>query len=124
MQTEVLTHYSSSLGRDMHMMIYGHGGTPFLVFPTQDGMCRQWEDFGLICHLADYIDGGRIQLFVVDTVDAESWSNKGGDPGWRVWWQEQYFHYIVDQVVPLIRERNGNPLMVTGLSMGADHIGR
>ena len=27
----------------------------------------------------------------------------------------------MDQVVPLIRERNGGPLMVTGLSMGADH---
>ena len=47
MQTEALTHYSPSLGRDMHMMVYGHGGTPFLVFPTQDGMCRQWEEFGL-----------------------------------------------------------------------------
>ena len=121
MQTEALTHYSPSLGRDMHMMIYGHGGTPFLVFPTQDGMCRQWEEFGLIGHLSDYIDSGRIQLFVVDTVDVESWSNKAGDPGWRAWRQEQYFHYIVDQVVPLIRERNGGPLMVTGLSMGADH---
>ena len=60
MQMEALTHYSPVLGRDMHMMIYGHAGTPFLVFPTQDGMCRQWEEFGLIGHLSDYIDSGCI----------------------------------------------------------------
>ena len=121
MQTEALTHYSPSLDRDMHMMIYGHGGAPFLVFPTQDGMCRQWEDFGLVSHLSDFIDGGRIQLFVVDTVDRESWSDRSGHPAYRARRQEQYFHYIVDQVVPLIKERNDAPLMVTGLSMGADH---
>ena len=121
MQKESLTHYSSSLGKEMHMMIYGHGGTPFLVFPTQDGMCRQWEEFGLIGHLGDFIDGGRMQLFVVDTVDAESWSNRGGDNEWRAARQEQYYHYITDEVVPLIRGRSDGPLMVTGLSMGANH---
>ena len=121
MQKEALTHYSPALGRDMHMMIYGHGGAPFLVFPTQDGMCRQWEEFGLVDHLADFIDSGRIQLFVVDTVDVESWSDRGGDPVRRAERQEQYFRYIVDQVVPLMRERNGQPPFTVGLSMGADH---
>ena len=55
MYKEALTHYSSSLNRDMNMMIYGSSGVPFLVFPTQDGMCRQWEDFGLVDHLGDFI---------------------------------------------------------------------
>lgn len=121
MQTEALTHYSPSLGKDMHIMIYGRGGAPFLAFPTQDAMCRQYEEFGLIDRIRDYIDDGRVQLFVVDTVDAESWSNRGGDPAWRAARQEQYFSYIIDQVVPLIRERNGGPLTTMGLSMGADH---
>ena len=121
MQKEALTHYSPALGRDMHMMIYGHGGAPFLVFPTQDGMCRQWEEFGLVDHLADFIDSGRIQLFVVDTVAVESGSDRGGDPVRRAERQEQYFRYSVDQVVPRMRERNGQPPFTVGLSMGADH---
>ena len=121
MQTEAITHYSPSLGKDMNLVIYGHGGTPFLVFPTQNGMCRQWEDFGLIAHLSGYIDAGRIQLFVVDTVDEESWSNRGGNNEWRAARQEQYFHYIIDQVIPLMKERNPGLPYVTGLSMGADH---
>ena len=79
MQTKAWTHYSPALGKDMHMMIYGHGGVPFLAFPTQDGMCRQFEDFGFIDQIRDYIEDGRIQMFVVDTVDAESWSARNGD---------------------------------------------
>ena len=104
MQTRALTHTSSSLGKDMHMMIYGHRGVPFLAFPTQDGMCRQLEDFGLIEQIRDFIEDGRIQLFVVDTVDAESW-----------------YRYLVDEVVPLMREENDALPFTFGMSMGADH---
>ena len=121
MLTKALTHYSQSLGKDMHMMIYGHGGAPFLAFPTQDGMCRQFEDFGVVNLLSDYIEQGRIQIFVVDTVDTESWSPKGGNKEWRAARQEQYFHYIVDEVVPMMREYNGSLPFTMGMSMGADH---
>ena len=121
MQTQSLTHESASLGKEMHMMIYGHGGVPFLAFPTQDGMCRQMEDFGVTDQISEYINNGRIQLFVVDTVDLETWSNKFGDNGWRAWRQEQYFHYIVDEDVPLMREYNDQLPVVMGMSMGANH---
>ena len=121
MQTQSLTHESASLGKEMHMMIYGYGGVPFLAFPTQDGMCRQMEDFGVTDQISEYINNGRIQLFVVDTVDLETWSNKFGDKGWRAWRQEQYFHYIVDEVVPLMREYNDQLPVVMGMSMGANH---
>ena len=57
MYREELTHYSAALGKDMHMMVYGHGGVPFLGFPTQNSMCRNYEDFGMIDQLADYLDG-------------------------------------------------------------------
>ena len=122
MYTEAITHYSQSLGRDMHMMIYGHDGLPFLAFPTQDSMCRNYEDFGMIDQLSDYLESGKIRIFVVDTVDSESWSPKGWDPGQRSARQEQYFHYITDEAVPFILSRTGGRLpMTTGLSMGANH---
>ena len=121
MLTKALTHYSSSLGKDMNMMIYGHGGVPFLAFPTQDGLCRQFGDFGVIREISDYLEEGRIQLFVVDTVDLESWSQKDGIKEWRAARQEQYFHYIVDEVIPLMRAENDSLPFTMGMSMGADH---
>ena len=121
MHTEEWTHYSPALGRDMHMMVYGHDGIPVLTFPTQDGMCRQMEDFGVTDQIGDYLADGRIRLFVVDTVDTESWSAKGADPAWRAGRQEQYYHYIVDQVVPLIREHSDRLPLTYGMSLGANH---
>ena len=121
MRKEMIIQYSQALDREMHVMIYGSGGVPFLCFPTQDSMCRNYEDFGMTDQLADFIDGGRIQLFVVDTVDRESWSLKEGIQEWRAARQEQYFRYIVDEAVPLIRDRNPETPAVTGFSMGANH---
>ena len=121
MQIQSLTHDSASLCKQMHMMIYGHGGVPFLAFPTQDGMCRQLEDFGVTDQISDYLENGSIQLFDVDTVDLETWSDRGGDKGWRAQRQEQYYHYIVDEVVPMMREMNDQPPVVMGMSMGANH---
>jgi len=121
MNREEITRYSAALRRDMHVMVYGHDGVPFLCFPTQNSMCRNYEDFGMVGQIQDFIDGGRVQLFVVDTVDAESWSARGADNEWRANRQEQYFHYIVDEAVPLIQSRNPRLPGVTGLSMGANH---
>ena len=121
MYKEQINHYSRSLERDMHIMVYGRDGMPLLCFPTQDSLCHNYEDFGMVDQLGDFIDGERAQLFVVDTVDPETWSCQNGDKVWRAARQEQYFHYIVDEVVPLIRERNGDTPGVTGLSMGANH---
>ena len=121
MYREAITQYSEALKREMHLMVYGQGGVPFLCFPTQNSMCRNYEDFGMIDQLADFIDGGRIQLFVVDTVDAESWSAREGDKAWRAARQEQYFNYIIGEVVPLIARRNPETPAVTGFSMGANH---
>jgi esterase/lipase superfamily enzyme len=55
-------------------MVYGHGGVPFLAFPTQDSLCHNYEEFGMIRELSGYLENGKIQYFVVDTNDKESWS--------------------------------------------------
>ena len=122
MWKEHVTHYSKHLDRDMHMMIYGHDGLPFLAFPTQNSMCMNYEDFGMINQLQDFLENGAIRIFVVDTVDSESWSPKDWDKGYRAEKQEQYFRYITEEAVPLILEKTGGRLPVTtGMSMGANH---
>ena len=121
MNTEYLTHYSQSLDKNMNMRVYGHGGAPFLAFPTQDGMCDQMADFGVVNLISDYIEDGRIQLFVVDTNDKDSWSLREGNKFWRAKRQEEYYHYIVDEVVPLMHEYNSGLPFTMGMSLGANH---
>ena len=122
MYKEEITHYSECLSREMHIMVYGHDGIPFLAFPTQDSLCHNYEDFGMIGELSGYLEAGKIRYFVVDTIDKESWSEGDPDLGRRAWKQELYFRYIVDEVMPIILERTGGMLpMTTGCSLGANH---
>ena len=71
--------YSKNLKRNMNVKIYGVGGLPILVFPTQDAMSDNFENFGMIDTLDEFIKSGQIQLFCVDTIDIETWSNVYGD---------------------------------------------
>lgn len=123
MNRELVTQRSTSLDRDMNVLVYGQSGHPVVVFPTQDAMCTNFEDFGMIDVLADFIEGGSIQLFCVDSVDKESWSDYGGDNEHRAAVQESYYHYIVDELVPFIHERTDSDVrpLTTGCSMGATH---
>ncbi len=121
MYREEFSHWSRMLDREMHIVIYGQSGMPILFFPTQNGMCHQIEEFGMIDQISDYIESGVIQVFVVDTVDTESWSLREGDKVWRAARQEQYYLYIVEEAVPFIRSRNSRPAALAGCSMGANH---
>ena len=97
-----INHFSNHLWRDMNIRVYGTKGWPLLVFPTQDAMCDNYENFGMIDELSEYIDNGQFQLFCVDTVDQESWSDNYGDKVLRAERQENYYRYITEEVVPLI----------------------
>ena len=106
----------------MELIVLGHGGARVLVFPTSQGRFYEWEDRGMGTALGEHLERGWIQLFCVDSVDAESWYDRGKWPGDRAWRHELYDRYILHEVVPFTRSRNGNPfLIVTGASLGAWH---
>lgn len=123
MQREPVTLYSTPLGKEMHLLVYGERGVPMLIFPTQDSLCTNMEDFGMIQTMQDWIDGGVFQVYVVDSNDQESWSNTQGDPARRAERQEQYYRFITEEVLPLIQKKNtsGKLPLVTGFSMGGTH---
>ena len=64
MKREYLTWRSSRLGREMELLIFGHGGLPVLAFPTSGGRFFEFEDQGMIAAVADRIDGGGLQIFL------------------------------------------------------------
>ena len=114
--------HSPSLGRDMDLLVFGHGGARVLVFPTSMGRYFEWEDRGMMDALREQLENGWIQLYCVDSVDGESWYAKGRHPHDRALRNFQYEDYLLREVLPFSQSRNGNPfLMATGASFGAYH---
>ena len=114
--------YSERLGRDMELMAYGHAGVPAIVFPTSQGRFFEFEDRGMVEAVRDKLERGQLQLFCVDSVDAESWYNRGVSPRWQIARHVQYESYVMNEVVPLMRQVNHSPHMVAlGSSFGGYH---
>ncbi|HYY55378.1 MAG TPA: prolyl oligopeptidase family serine peptidase [Candidatus Dormibacteraeota bacterium] len=114
---EYIKEWSNALGRDMEALRFGTSGLPLLVFPTSLGRFYQWEDFGMINALRDKIDAGFIQVFCVDSVDAESWYAKQRAPRDRVQWHLAYERYLLREFLPRI----AHPPVTVGSSFGALH---
>jgi esterase/lipase superfamily enzyme len=112
---------SPTLGRTMETLVFGHAGSPVLVFPTTMGRFYQYEDFGMVAALEAKLEAGYIQLFCPDSVDAESWYNKAVPPRQRVRRHLDYERYILNEYLPWVQERNPRPVIVTGTSFGAYH---
>lgn len=129
MEIQYFKQYSPALNQDMECLVYGHAGRPVLFIPCQDGKCNDFEAFGMADTWAPWIESGQVMVFSIDTIDAETWSNKGGDPYWRIRRYEQWIDFITQEMVPFIRnmvnERNGwdgFPGIITfGCSLGATH---
>jgi esterase/lipase superfamily enzyme len=114
--------WSPALDRDMELLVFGDKGTPVLVFPTSMGRFYQWEDFGLIAHMAPRIEAGWLQLWCVDSVDGESFYNKAASAQDRARRHLAYERYLIDEVLPAIRVANPvDYLILTGASFGAFH---
>jgi esterase/lipase superfamily enzyme len=114
--------YSQELHREMEMLVFGHSGTPLVVFPTSMGKFFEYEDRGMIGVLAPKIDAGQLQVFCPDGIDTESWYNKSAHPRIRVLRHLQYERYILHELLPYLRWRNSSgQLAVTGCSFGGYH---
>src|SRR3954454_18073608 len=114
--------YSQHLGRHMELLTYGHAGMPILVFPTSQGRFYEYENAGMIHAIWQKIEWGHLQCFCVDSVDSESWYNRGIHPHDRVMRHVAWEHYLLYDVLPLISQMNGSGrICTTGCSLGAYH---
>ena len=129
METRYDKFYSPILNRDVEIKRWGYAGMPVLFIPCQDGRFFDFESFHMTDVWAPWIDAGRCMVFGIDTLDRETWSDKGGDPGWRAWRHEMWMQSIFGEVTPFIRREanylngwTGEPgLIAFGCSLGATH---
>jgi len=64
--------WSDRLQRDMELLVFGHGGAKVLVFPTRGTRFYEYEKLGMVNVVRDKIEQGWLQLYCIDSVDAES----------------------------------------------------
>lgn len=106
----------------MELEIWGHAGAKVLVFPTSQGRYFEFSDRGMIDVMAENINRGYVQVYCVDSVDAESWYAYHKPPAARFHRQAQYDSYLVNEVLPLSQQKNSNPYLITlGCSFGGYH---
>ena len=122
MYREHVKWWSPSLNREMEFLWFGKFGRPVVLFPTSAGRYFENEDFHLVDSVADKVESGEIQVILPDTVNNESWYNKGVHPAVRAARHTQYDAYLRHELVPYIHNRaQRGDLVVYGASFGAYH---
>ena len=110
------------MGRSVHLWKYGNIGKPLLIFPSAAGMAHEWEAHGMIEAMSDWIEAGKVKVFCVESNVAEAWTRKETDPNWRIQRHHAYEKFVVDELIPYIREDCRTPdiaIGASGTSMGA-----
>ena len=123
MKYEEVSWFSERLNRHMNIKIYGHYGVPVIAFPC---LGKQSDDFynnGMIDVLSPFIEGGRMKLFCLDSNDDETVNSSNWDKAKCGYKFEMYHQYLVNEVMPLIYDKQGGFCMpyLIGMSMGGTH---
>jgi esterase/lipase superfamily enzyme len=122
MNREYHTWRSSNLQRNMELLIFGHAGRAILFFPTRMARFYDYENWRIVEELKEPLEQGHLQLFCVDSIDAESFYNQQLHPRDRIRRHISYEKYILEEVLPFMHRKNSTDFFeVAGCSMGAYH---
>lgn len=113
---------SQSMGRNVHCWFYGSWGLPVIVFPSAAGFAHEWEAQGMIEALSDFIYAGKVKLYTTESNVSRTLNDKESSLGERVHQLRVFEDYVVNDLVPAIREDCGSStirIAVTGVSLGA-----
>jgi esterase/lipase superfamily enzyme len=122
MERRTTAWYSQNLGMEMPLVAYGHAGYPLLMFPTAAADYLEYERFHLVDAIQPLIEAGRVRAYSINSVNRYSLLNEQASPPWKAELLTRYDRYIIDEVLPLIRNDTGNPEarpITTGASLGA-----
>lgn len=114
--------WSNRLQRDMELLVFGHSGAKVLVFPSRLGRFYEYENLGIVDSLKHKIEQGWLQLYCVDSVDAESFYCGWAHPSGRIRRHVDFEEYILNEVLPFMHNKNPHDCVIShGVSLGAFH---
>lgn len=123
MKRQLGSWYSERLQREMPVAVYGDYGFALLLVPTAAADYLEYERFNLIESLRPFIDGGKVKVFSVNSINNESWMNNSMEPHHKAIRHQTFNHYIYDEVIPFIKTNTSfdTPVIICGASFGALH---
>ncbi len=121
MRRETTSWYSHHLGMEMPLVAYGHAGYPLLMFPTAAADFLEYERFLLVDAIKPFIESGLLRAYSINSVNQYSLLNDNASPALKAELLTRYDRYIMDEVLPLIRNECGEESqpLTTGASLGA-----
>lgn len=114
--------YSDRIGREFEMLTFGHGGFPIIAFPTSMGKYHQNKDFHLIDSISWFVNSGKIKVYCPDSIDNDSFYNKGIHPAHKIINHTIYDDLILNEVVYRAMHETGHSKVgMVGCSFGGYH---
>ena len=121
MERRITSWYSPNLNMEMPLVAYGYAGQTLLMLPTAAADYLEYERFYLVDAIKPFIEAGRIRAYSINSVNRYSLLNEQMPPHLKAELLTRYDRYITDEVLPLIRNENGEEArpITTGASLGA-----
>jgi len=123
MKREIHSWYSPTLKKHMEVAVYGHYGFALLMLPTAAADYLEYERFQMLDVIRHLIDAGKVKVFSINSINAESWMHRDMAMHHRAIRHNQFNHYVFEEVVPFIKGQTSQetPIITTGASLGATH---
>lgn len=123
MERKIISWHSPSLDKQMPVAVYGYYGFALLLIPTAAADFLEYERFQLIDSLRPFIDGGKLTVFSIDSINTESWMSADADPRHKIYRHKKWNEYVINEVVPFIKNKTSQetPVYTCGASFGALH---
>jgi len=123
MHRQINSWYSERLGKEMPIATYGYYGFALLLVPTAAADYLEYERFHLLDALQPFIDGGKVKVFSINSINNESWLNNEMHPKGKAIRHQQFNSYVYEEVIPFIKNSTSSdtPIIIAGASFGALH---
>jgi esterase/lipase superfamily enzyme len=123
MQREIQEWFSPALNKKMEIACYGHFGFSLLMLPTAAADYLEYERFLMLDFLEPHINAGKVKVFSINSINAESWLNRKMIPRHKAIRHQQFNDYVFNEVIPFIKSKTSDntPIITTGASLGALH---
>src|SRR5438067_8811582 len=100
MKRELTSWFSPALNKEMPIAIYGDYGFALLLVPTAAADYLEYERFQVMDTLAPLINGGKVKVFSVNSINNESWLNNEMQGAHKAIRHNQFNQYIYAEVIP------------------------